>query len=262
MNSYGAESRTVPILFIMVIAWFGITFLMTHPTREAAQPVKETSHVSAIPVPIEKPKVLSVMIDQIQHKTAWPEPSRQSENYPIPAWARTIRGDADVALILAIAHQESRFNPNAVSPRGAVGLMQIIPSTAKYITKMPLVETSYASASGATPALHIGSNLRDPHTNIRVGQKYIQYLKQQPYIGNNLIYILAAYNAGPGALEQWKKRSSKDPIRFINSIPYDETREYVKKVMTNYWIYRAKLGKKDHTMMQIIEGKMPTLSKV
>lgn len=261
MNSYGAESRTVSILIVMVLAWFGITLFTTMPTREASTPVKEISHVAAFPVPIEKPKVLSVMIDQIQHKTAWPEPSRQADNYPIPAWARTLRGNVDVALILAIAHQESRFNPNVVSPRGAVGLMQLIPSTANYIKDMNL-ETKYASASGVTPAIRIGSNLKDPHTNVRLGQKYIQYLQQQPYIGNNLIYVLAAYNAGPGALEQWKKRASKDPIRFINSIPYEETREYVKKVMTNYWVYRAKLGKKDHTMTQIIEGKMPILSKV
>lgn len=260
MSTYGVESRTVPILFFMVIAWFGITFTMTLP-NPAPAPI-EVKHVAAFPVPVEKPKVLTVMIDQIQHKTNWPEPSRQTAHYPIPAWARTVNSNADVALLLAIAHQESRFNARAVSPRGAVGLMQIVPSTAKFVSNIKVTESTYASASSATPVIRVGSDLKDPHTNIRVGQQYIRYLQQQPYIGNNLIYLLAAYNAGPGAVEQWRKRASNDPIRFINSIPYGETREYVKKVMTNYWVYREMLGKKDHTLLQIIDGKMPTLSKV
>lgn len=262
MQKSAPGNHTVHILVIMVMAWFGITLVASQPHDIAPSEAIQPEPVAITPVPTEKPQVLTVMLDKIQKKTSWPEPARDMAHYPIPAWARTLRTEnIDTALILAIAHQESRFRTNAVSPRGAVGLMQVMPSTAKYLAGITL-ETTYASASDATPPARIGTNLKDPHTNIRLGQKYLHYLQEQPYIGSNLVYLLAAYNAGPGAVAEWRKRASNDPIRFINAIPYSETREYVKKVMNNYWMYQQLLGRKDTTLLQMIDGKMPTLRKV
>ena len=262
MQKSETQNHTIHILVIMVLAWFGVTLVASQPHDIAPVEAAGPQAAQTTPVPTEKPQVLTVMLDKIQKKTSWPEPARNTDYYPIPSWARTLRTEnVDTALILAIAHQESRFRTDAISPRGAVGLMQLMPSTAEYMAGITL-ETSYASATGATPATRIGKHLKDPHTNILMGQKYLHYLQEQPYIGNNLVYLLAAYNAGPGAVAEWRKRSSKDPIRFINSIPYSETREYVKKVMNNYWMYQQLLGKKDNTLLQMIDGKMPTLRKV
>ncbi|MGQ0527110.1 MAG: lytic transglycosylase domain-containing protein [Alphaproteobacteria bacterium] len=127
----------------------------------------------------------------------------------------------DPALIHAIARQESRFNPNAKSSKGATGLMQIMPGTASAMAG----KNKYS--------------LKDPKSNLELGQLYLTHLLDNKNVKGDLVSLLVAYNAGPGTLARWKAEQGEviDPLLFIETIPYAETRVYVKKVLTNYWMY-------------------------
>ena len=121
--------------------------------------------------------------------------------------------------------QESVFNPVIVSRAGALGLMQLMPSTAKDVaTEMSetFVEDSLTRLS----------------TNIRYGSHYLKKLLDK--FGGNMVLALAAYNGGPPMVMEWlEKNKHKTFDLFIEDIGYDETRGYVKKVLANYWTYRG-----------------------
>lgn len=146
--------------------------------------------------------------------------------YPESPWQPKMGYEVDKALIHALIRQESRFNPYAVSSTGAKGLMQIMPTTASYVT------------NGS-----VGS-LSHPETNMTVGQKYVKYLLNDKAVNNDLFKMAIAYNAGPGNLSRWTKelKDIDDPMLFIESIPSGETRAFVERVMVNYWIYRMRMG--------------------
>lgn len=153
----------------------------------------------------------------------------------------------DPFLLVALAHQESGLNPKAVSPSGAVGLMQLMPSTAQYVARRESIPLSGPS------------DLMNPVTNLRLGQAYISYLMEQSSIGGNLVFVTAAYNAGPGNFERWQRRLStiKDPLLYIESLPSRETRYYVKQVLTNYWITSLKQEKNPETLDALADGYWP-----
>ena len=106
--------------------------------------------------------------------------------------------------------------------------MQIMPKTGK-----KLYSTGPTGDSFETDLLY------DPELNIELGIKYLNQLSRE--VGNDPAHILASYNAGPHVLKIWLKRFAhiKDPHMFIESIPYPETRNYVKRVLRNYGIYKA-----------------------
>ena len=136
--------------------------------------------------------------------------------YPLPGWTPRAGYTVDRALIFAIMRQESGFNPNATSQAGAVGLMQLMPDTAKLVS------------GDAKP------ELRDPETSIAIGQKYVGDLLRMDTVGNNLFMLAAAYNAGPGNLQKWKSASrhvDDDPLFFIEPMPSRETRLFIERVM-------------------------------
>jgi soluble lytic murein transglycosylase len=134
---------------------------------------------------------------------------------------------------MAIARQESAWNPKVRSPVGATGLMQIMPGTATHTVKM----FSIPGYSGP-------NQLLDPETNINIGTHYLQYVYQQ--FGNNRIYASAAYNAGPGRVRTWRGNSAGriDAAAFVESIPFSETRGYVKNVLAYDAYYRYFMGDK------------------
>lgn len=166
-----------------------------------------------------------------------------SAAFPVPTWTPSGGWKVDRALVLAIARQESGFDPNARSHAGAVGLMQIMPATAK-------------SLAGETVPL---DRLREPTYNLALGQAYIKFLLSHPAIGGNLFKLAAAYNSGPGNLERWlsKLNHADDPLLFAESIPSRETRGFVKKTMTNLWIYRARLGQPMASLDAVVAGDWP-----
>ncbi|HFD2410965.1 murein transglycosylase [Enterobacter hormaechei] len=145
--------------------------------------------------------------------------------------------DIPQSYAMAIARQESAWNPKVRSPVGASGLMQIMPGTATHTVKMFNI-----------PVYSSPSQLLDPETNINIGTSYLQYVYQQ--FGNNRIFASAAYNAGPGRVRTWLGNSAGriDAVAFVESIPFSETRGYVKNVLAYDAYYRYFMGQKDTLM--------------
>ena len=141
------------------------------------------------------------------------------------------------ALINAFIRRESLFDPMATSPAYALGLMQVLPETARRVAK-----------SGRIPYQHVSNGnvgLFQPQSNVRIGAQYLHDLLQ--YFAGNLIYTTASYNAGEHRVIEWVKRLDgiKDsPLLFIENIPYKETRFYVKWVLLYYFYYLQLNGNK------------------
>ncbi|MEQ9548397.1 MAG: transglycosylase SLT domain-containing protein [Coleofasciculus sp. G3-WIS-01] len=124
-------------------------------------------------------------------------------------------------LVTALIRQESRFEPDIRSGAGAVGLMQMMPSTGAWAAENIDMEDY---------------SLENPDDNIKLGTWFLRQVHQS-YNDNSLLAI-ASYNAGQGNLAKWlRQQSAGDPDEFVESIPFDETRDYVKQVFGNYWNY-------------------------
>ena len=167
--------------------------------------------------------------------------------YPTPVWEPRGGFNIDKELIYAFMHQESMFNASAKSNQGAVGLMQVLPSTAKFITSNKDVKRNNSNI------------LKIPEINLEVGQEYIEYLLDLEIVSNNLIYLAAAYNGGPGNLKKWKQETNylDDPLFFMESIPSRETRWFIEKILTKYWIYQNKNQKNMTSLKMLANGKDP-----
>ncbi|MGB4600025.1 MAG: transglycosylase SLT domain-containing protein [Trichlorobacter sp.] len=129
-------------------------------------------------------------------------------------------------LVLALAKAESSFRPEVKSPVGAIGLMQLMPATARMT----------AGYNGKKPYNPLW--LVDPEYNIRLGTKHLRDLLDQYH--QDPVYTLAAYNAGAGAVNRWRKAfGNLERDEFIENIPYQETRDYVKKIVAHITIYKS-----------------------
>jgi soluble lytic murein transglycosylase-like protein len=174
---------------------------------------------------------------------------RDFARFPLPSLRPQNGFRTDPALIYALARQESNFNPNAISPAGARGLMQIMPATASYVT-------GDRSLNGAGVR-----RLHDPGFSLEVGQRYILYLARHEQVDNDLVRLLAAYNNGPGNLSRWLPviQHRDDPFLFIESIPVGETRVFVQRVLAYSWIYAARLGLSAPSLDALAAGQFPRL---
>ncbi len=174
--------------------------------------------------------------------------------YPVMNLQEIKDPSIDMSLIHAFIRQESRFNKNAGNISGATGLMQIMPVTASYT--MGLSSSYFKSYSGR-------KQLLEPEYNMKVGQKYLEYLLRGKKVKNNLFKLAVAYNAGPGNLLKFEKGMGyeKDPLLFIESIPVAETREFAKKVVSNYWIYQQRFNQKTPSLDQVAKGEWPIYIK-
>lgn len=153
-------------------------------------------------------------------------------------------------LTHAIIKQESAFKSYVKSHANAIGLMQILPSTAVFISnKLKILPSRYNR--------NMKKHLKYPKINIKIGQKYMKYLIDLQK--NNLVKAIASYNAGHGNIKKWSKnmRYNRDPLIFIESIPSRENRMYVEKVLGNYWAYRLLSGKKIYSAFELVEKKWP-----
>ncbi|WP_323795882.1 lytic transglycosylase domain-containing protein [Nisaea sp.] len=152
-----------------------------------------------------------------------------------PTRYATEHGPLEPALMLAIIRQESGFDTKAQSRAGARGLMQLMPATARQVSKT--VKQRYSAKRLTT----------DPYFNIRLGSAYLSGLIDR--FGGNYILAIAAYNAGPGNVNKWMRergdpRSAEvDVIDWIERIPFGETRNYVQRVLEGLVVYRARLGR-------------------
>ncbi len=134
----------------------------------------------------------------------------------------------DPFLVAALVREESSYNPRALSPVGARGLMQLMPATAR-----PMAEHRGLAFAG-------GELLDDPGANIEIGTAFLAGLLRE---FKDPRLALAAYNAGPGRVRQWwQARRTSDIEAFVEQIPFDETRQYVKRVMFSWEEYRRLYG--------------------
>lgn len=167
------------------------------------------------------------------------------DRYPSPSW-RPARGwRVDPALAFAHALQESNFRPDAVSPADARGLMQVRPGTARDLVR-------WRGISGDP------SRLTDPVNNLEFGQTNLEYLRDLSSTGGLLPKVIASYNAGPAPIAEWNTRfDQSDPLLFIETIPYWETRGYVPIVLRNYWIYEQRAADESPSRRALVAGLWP-----
>ena len=167
--------------------------------------------------------------------------------YPLPVWEPEGGYTLDRAFLFAVMRQESRFRAGARSPRGARGLMQLMPRTAGV-----MAGRKYRGSQR--------HELLDPVLNVTLGQKYLRRLLSRQDVDGNLFYALAAYNRGPAKLREWQRRVDyrDDPLLFIESIPSGETRIFIERVLTNMWIYRLRFGQAPRSLETILSGGWPT----
>lgn len=165
------------------------------------------------------------------------------EDYPLPALEPIGGFTIDKALVYALVRQESRFDPLAVSNAGAMGLMQVMPVAA-------------ARAAGDDKLLADATPLFDPAFNLRVGQDYFTWLMDRGLQSPDILRAVAAYNGGPGTLNRTLQRlgADCDSLLLIESLPAQETRNYVEKVMASYWTYRRLMGAETRTLDAVASG--------
>ena len=169
------------------------------------------------------------------------------DRYPAPDWQPEGAGwQVDQALAYAHALQESSFRPDAVSGAGARGLMQVRPGTAGDLVRW--------GRTTANPG-----RLNDPETNLAFGQAYLTYLRDQSGTEALLPRVIAAYNAGPVPIALWTAENTGrgDPLLYIESIPYWETRGYVPIILRNYWMYEHEQADRSVTRRALAQGLWP-----
>jgi soluble lytic murein transglycosylase-like protein len=170
--------------------------------------------------------------------------SDAADRYPNPRWAPLSGWRVDPALAFGHIVQESAFRRTAVSTAGAVGLMQVRPGTA----------SDLARARGWS---NIGS-LTDPKMNLEYGQSFIDQMRSSSATGGQLPRVIASYNAGPLPVARWATINDKgDPLLWIESIPYWETRYYVPSVLRNMWVYQGLNDEGTPTLKSMAEHRWP-----
>jgi soluble lytic murein transglycosylase len=153
--------------------------------------------------------------------------------HPFPAYA-PLRPPPEAALLVGIARQESEFNAETVSGAGARGILQVMPVTARHVCKDYKIKCDMTRL------------LSDASYNAMIASAYVG--DRLAEFSGSYVLTVAGYNAGPGRVRQWTREfgdprnPSVDPIDWIHRIPFEETREYVQKVLSNTQVYRARLG--------------------
>ncbi len=150
--------------------------------------------------------------------------------HPFPEYT-PLRKSPERALLLAIARQESEFNPEIISHAGARGLLQVMPITARHICRDHKIKCDIPRLT------------TDTSYNAMIASAYLGDRKEE--FSGSYVLTLAGYNAGGDP-----RKDGIDPIDWIETIPFEETREYVKKVLSNVQMYRARLG--DPTPVRLV----------
>ena len=166
--------------------------------------------------------------------------------FPTPRWQPVDGWKVDPALAYAHTLQESNFRAKVVSPAGARGLMQIMPAAAK----------DHAHKIGVAGSAR---DLSDPEINLSFGQTHLAMLRDSRATEGKLPKIMAAYNAGLSPIGRWNTevRDQDDPLLYMESIPYWETRGYVAIVMRNYWMYERQADVRSPSRTALAQGQWP-----
>ncbi len=173
-----------------------------------------------------------------------PEPAAR---FPTPKWTPQGGWQVDPALVYAHTLQESLFRTAVTSPAGARGLMQI----------MPIAVREHAASLATSPA---AVDLARPEVNLAFGQRNLAALRDASATGGLLPKVMAAYNAGLTPITRWNSeiRDGGDPLLWMESIPYWETRGYVAIVLRNYWMYERQAGGTSDSRVALVQTMWPT----
>lgn len=161
----------------------------------------------------------------------FPTPHREALAAAARQW------DLDEALLYGIIRQESRFVAEARSRVGAMGLMQLMPATARWVARQISIQPFKAQM------------LEDPELNVQMGAYYFRRVLTD--LGHPIL-ATAAYNAGPGRARRWRDARPLEGAVYVETIPFSETRDYVKKVFTNAWFYRHRLTGKTASLRELL----------
>ena len=168
-----------------------------------------------------------------------------TDRYPNPRWTPVNGWRVDPALAFGHIVQESSFRRSVVSHAGAVGLMQVLPITAQQMSQYSGVPYSRAT-------------LTDPRYNLEFGQSFIETMRRDSSTAGQLPRVIASYNAGPLPVGRWAGINDKgDPLLWIESVPYWETRYYIPSVMRNMWVYQGLNHEDTPTLKAMAEHKWP-----
>ena len=175
----------------------------------------------------------------------WGAVSDAADRYPNPRWSPLNGWRVDPALAFGHIVQESSFRRSAVSHAGAVGLMQVLPTTAEMVSRNRGVPYSRAA-------------LTNPIYNLEFGQSFIEMMRRSSATAGQLPRVIASYNAGPLPVGRWAAINDKgDPLLWIESIPYWETRYYVPAVLRNMWVYQGLNRQPTPTLKAMAEHHWP-----
>jgi len=155
----------------------------------------------------------------------------------------------DPAFVYAVVRHESNFQPLAVSPVGARGLMQVMPATAVSIG---------AIGEGQT------DRLNDPSTNLAIGQRYLIQLSGNPLVGDDLLKLIAAYGQGPAGMNRWAEgiRDHNDPFVFLEAIPSPFMRQFIEDVLVFQWQYAAAMRLRASSLDELSDGIYPRFTPI
>ena len=170
-----------------------------------------------------------------------------ASRYPTPKWQPATGWQVDPALVLAHTLQESQFRAAVISPAGARGLMQIMPAAAH----------DHAAGLGVSGSV---ADLVRPEVNLAFGQEHLQSLRNAPATQGLLPKVVAAYNAGILPVMRWNTaiHDNGDPLLWMESVPYWETRGYVATVLRNYWMYERQAGGSSDSRLALAQDLWPT----
>lgn len=173
-------------------------------------------------------------------------PAQRLAAFPAPQWRPVNGWKVDPSLVYAHTLQESGFRTDAVSPANARGLMQLLPGTAADLG-------AHYNLPSDDKALSL------PENNLALGQQFLKELAGKSQTGGLLPKVIAAYNAGPSPIGRWNEeiKDQGDPLLYIESIPYSETRAYVGIVLRNYWMYEAQAGIESQSAFGLAQGLWP-----
>jgi len=176
----------------------------------------------------------------------WGARADATDRYPNPSWRPVNGWRVDPALAYGHIVQESAFRRTAISRAGAVGLMQVLPVTAQLVSRNRGV--------AYTPAA-----LTNPTYNLEYGQSFLEMMRGDPGTAGQLPRVIASYNAGPLPVARWAGINDKgDPLLWIESLPYWETRYYVPAVMRNMWVYQGLNNEPTRTLKDMAQHRWPS----
>lgn len=215
--------------------------MVFYKAKDGDVPLKYAESLAALGLKMELPAIAVDMGRELyKHGVLIPAALYPTANHWQPQSPRLV----DRPILLAITRQESLFHPRIGSRVGAQGLMQLMPATARFIVR----KTGRGSAT----------NLHNPANNMTLGHDYLAHLQGET--GGDLIAMVAGYNGGPGNVRKWQNRGiapAHDPLMFVESIPFEETRNYVMKVLSNLWVYESRLGREAWSLASLSDNRWP-----